>query len=90
MGNTFVGTFAAGQRVTASAIGESYSPDSNGRLLVEPQHLSITIGEPNKCFAMSSPDESFDTRLTSTGVHEISIGPCSAWGGEVTIKICAQ
>jgi hypothetical protein len=36
MGNTFVGTFAAGQRVTASAIGESYSSDSNGRLLVEP------------------------------------------------------
>ena len=31
MANTFVGRFAAGQRITASAIGESYSSDTNTR-----------------------------------------------------------
>jgi hypothetical protein len=89
-GNTFVGQFGAGQRITAAGIGESNSDDGSGQTLVEPMRLSLSISGPQNFSATSEPNADLDTHLGIAGQYVISISPCAAWGSEVMIKICAQ
>jgi hypothetical protein len=89
VGTTFKGQFAANQHVTASAIGQAhYSEGKRTRVTTGPWQLSVT--GPGGFSAGNNGNGQLDITLGQTGQYTFSIGPCSVWGDQGTIEICAQ
>ena len=89
VGTTFNGRFGVHQRVTATAIGQTYNSDGKRSWVTTgPWQLSVT--GPDGFFAAANEHGQLDVVLPQAGQYSFSIGPCAVWGNQGTIEICAQ
>ena len=89
VGTTFDGQFGARQRVTASAIGQTFNSDGN-RTWVTTGPWQLSVSGPGGFFAMAGDNGQLSIVLPRAGRYSFSIGPCAVWGNQGTIEICAQ
>ncbi|HXW64500.1 MAG TPA: hypothetical protein VEK74_05420 [Burkholderiaceae bacterium] len=90
VGTTFKGQFGAHQRVTAGAVGEFYEADANNRTAITAGPWQLAVTGPQGFSANSGGDGQLDVILPQTGQYSIVTYPCSIWGNQGMIEICAQ
>lgn len=87
-GTSFVGTFQAGQKLKARAIGEYRELQ---RKFWAPWQISI-VGPDNAVLADTDFDHKQGEALTlvipQTGRYRFDIGPCAVWGYVGKIEVC--
>ena len=84
VGTTFTGRFLAGQKVTATAVGNEGDPAS------EDNRWGLNLNGPNGFHASSGDLGPLNANLPESGEYRFSTWPCAIWGGNGTVKICAQ
>jgi hypothetical protein len=84
VGTTFKGRFLAGQKVTATAVGNEGDPASDDN------RWGLDLTGPNG-FSTSSGDRgTLNVTLRESGEYSFSTFPCAIWGGKGIVKICAK
>jgi hypothetical protein len=87
-GTTFVGRFAAGQHVLATAAGEAFFGDGHSNWTkIEP--WTVDVSGPGGFIQVSPLDGGpLDATLPVTGKYRFGVGPCAIWGNQGMIAIC--
>jgi hypothetical protein len=84
VGTTFTGRFLAGQKVSATAVGNEGDPASDDN------RWGLNLTGPNGFNTSSGDRGTLNVVLPESGEYSFSTFPCAIWGGNGTVKICAK
>jgi hypothetical protein len=89
---TFVGTFAAGQKVSVTMRGleTDYDPKT-GHNVTFMANRSPDVSGPDKFYVMADIDKAtLDFVTPAAGGYRFGFSPCAMWGAPGDVEICAR